>query len=585
MNNNSKIIYNLYIVILILLCFCSLFLFLGDTLFNTRGEPREAIVAYSMLEHGNWILPINNGDEIAFKPPFLHWCIAAFSMLSGTVTEFTSRFPSAFSTLLMIIIGFTFYSHRRNTEVAVLMGLITLTNFEVHRAAYACRVDMLLSAMMVLAIYALYRWIENDRKGVPWGALALMACAALTKGPVGALLPCGIAGTFLLLRGHNFFKLVSQFLLLAIMSLIPLFIWYYLAYLQPHGGDRFLRLIYEENILRFTGGMTYTSHLNPWYYNIQTVVLGFLPYTLVPLMALPFCWKYIKQAFNVQSLKNFFTFKTFKNMDDIELYSLLSILVIFVFYCIPASKRSVYLLPIYPFIAYFIAKLFIWIRKEHFSLLTSFGHIMGILSLILITVFILIRTGNIPENIFEGKHAIENIAYMNALRTAPLSLSTYLIISLPLVTTLYYWIRLYKSNNEDNRQTVLFQIIFIIFSIFFALDGFYQPTILNKKSDKNIAEQIANSVEEGTLYSYRSEYVEANRMHPFTINFYLNDRVIPIDKADKNVKEGHIIFSGNPIEKFAKEFPQYEMNLVFKSDKRSCDDRAPVSFYHFKMKE
>lgn len=54
---------------LTLFCVVTLFLFLGDVFFNTRGEPREAIVAYSMLEHGNWILPVNNGDEIAFKPP------------------------------------------------------------------------------------------------------------------------------------------------------------------------------------------------------------------------------------------------------------------------------------------------------------------------------------------------------------------------------------------------------------------------------------------------------------------------------------------------------------------------------------
>ena len=31
---------------------------LGDTLFNTKGEPREAIVAVSMLNSGNYILPL-----------------------------------------------------------------------------------------------------------------------------------------------------------------------------------------------------------------------------------------------------------------------------------------------------------------------------------------------------------------------------------------------------------------------------------------------------------------------------------------------------------------------------------------------
>ena len=31
-------------------CACTLFPFLGETLFNTRGEPREAVVALSMLQ-------------------------------------------------------------------------------------------------------------------------------------------------------------------------------------------------------------------------------------------------------------------------------------------------------------------------------------------------------------------------------------------------------------------------------------------------------------------------------------------------------------------------------------------------------
>lgn len=53
--------------------------YLGLTNFHTKGEPREAIVAVSMLQNDNWILPINNGGDIAYKPPFFHWCIAALS--------------------------------------------------------------------------------------------------------------------------------------------------------------------------------------------------------------------------------------------------------------------------------------------------------------------------------------------------------------------------------------------------------------------------------------------------------------------------------------------------------------------------
>ena len=42
--------------------------FLGETIFYSKWEPREAIVAYSMLESGNWILPLNYGTDIAYKP-------------------------------------------------------------------------------------------------------------------------------------------------------------------------------------------------------------------------------------------------------------------------------------------------------------------------------------------------------------------------------------------------------------------------------------------------------------------------------------------------------------------------------------
>lgn len=39
--------------------FLFLFLFLGEAYFNTKGEPREAGVALSILQQDNWILPVN----------------------------------------------------------------------------------------------------------------------------------------------------------------------------------------------------------------------------------------------------------------------------------------------------------------------------------------------------------------------------------------------------------------------------------------------------------------------------------------------------------------------------------------------
>ena len=58
---------NKQFIILTVVCVVTLLPFMGLTDFHTKGEPREAIVAYSMIETGNWTLPVNNGGDTAHK--------------------------------------------------------------------------------------------------------------------------------------------------------------------------------------------------------------------------------------------------------------------------------------------------------------------------------------------------------------------------------------------------------------------------------------------------------------------------------------------------------------------------------------
>ena len=117
--------------------------------------------------------------------------------------------------------------------------------------------------------------------------------------------------------------------------------------------------------------------------------------------------------------------------------------------------------------------------------------------------------------------------------------------------------------------------------LFFALDGFYLPAVLNVKSDRAVARQIAAIQPEGTIYSYRSDVLEANRMHPFTINFYLDDRIIPIDKAPAPPRGGLLVTGDEEIENFHRAYPQYDTLLLLDSGHRSCDDKKVVKLYAF----
>lgn len=560
------------------LCLISVVLFLGLTPFNTRGEPREAIVAYSMIQDGNWILPVNNGDEIAFKPPLLHWLVALLSTLSGHVTEFTARLPSALAATAMIAATFRFFAHRHDKSVALLAALLTLTNFEVHRAAMTCRVDMLLSALIVMGLYDLYRWYERGLHGAPWAAWLCLAGAALTKGPVGIVLPCGAAAVFYWLRGQGFWPVCWRLALLAIASLIPLLLWYWAAYLEPHGGERFLRLIYEENILRFTGQMSYASHINPWYYNVTSVLAGFLPYSLLALFgACCLRWHRTTGKFSdgVRTLPSR-ALEGLRNLPPTKLFAFVCPVIIFVFYCIPASKRSVYLLPLYPFVAYWLAEFFVWLSRRHRCAVSAFGWTMAVLAFILTVAFIVVRFDGVPTSLFSGKHADENLAFVHALRDIPLTWVAVILVLLPAAAGAW-------CLRQVKRPVALWGTVGIVFCVHLALSGFYLPTVLSVKSDRAVAERIAAIVPEGRIYSYRTDILEANRMHPFTINFYLGDRIIPIDKASEAPQSGYLVAGNDDVETFRKVYPQYAVSLVYDSQHRSCDDHKTTRLYRFAL--
>ncbi len=542
-----------YVWIVAVVCICSLFLFLGESFFHTKGEPREAVVALSMLEKGNWVLPVNYGVDIAYKPPLFHWCIAVVSAVVGKVTEYTSRMPSALALTMMVMVGYCFYARRRGRELALLTALVTLTNFEVHRAGTNCRVDMLLSALIVVALYQLYKWGEKGLKGVPWTGILCLSGAFLTKGPVGMVLPCLVVAVFLLIRGMKFWKIFGSFLWVGVVSCILPFLWYWAAFRQ--GGDEFLQLVLEENVLRFLGKMTYESHENPAYYNVVTVVAGYVPYTLLVVISL-FALKYRK----IQGTPRLWwsQFRTYiKNMDDTRLFSLLSIVIIFVFYCIPKSKRSVYLLPIYPFIAYFLAEYILYLFRCHRAVLKVFGSIMVSLSLLLLLVFAALQMGLVPDTIFSGRHAAQNIAFMRALENLPLGFRAYFLFLLMILAGFCFRLAL-KADRW--KRSLPYAIVGVILTIYMSLDGVFQPPVLNVKSEKPIAEAVASVVPEGTLYSYQLNEVKGNPMRQFIVNFYLGDRVVPFNVFTPG--QGYMIADETEISVFRETHKDYSVREI-----------------------
>ncbi len=535
-----------------LLAVCAIVMlpFLGIAEFNTKGEPREAVVAYSILDSGNWILPTNNGGEMPYKPPFFHWCIAAASVLNGgVVNEFTSRLPSAVALLAMTVWTFVFYARRKSLALAMGTALVAFTTFELHRAGANCRVDMVLTAATVGAIYALFTWWERGMKGVPWLAVLMMSIGTLTKGPVGMIIPCLVAGVFMLLRGVNFFK--AFFLLAAwgLMSLVLPLAWYLAAYNQ--GGQEFLDLVMEENFGRMTSTMSYDSCVNPWPYNVMTLVAGFVPWTLAVVMVL-FVLPYRRFKRPAEADSWSALFGKLKTMPAVNLLSTVASVVIFVFYCIPQSKRSVYLMPMYPFVAFFVAQLLMWVSRRSVKVVKAFGDVMAAVGVALLLCFLAVKAGIVPDSMFgNGRHAAQNIAMMHAI--AGLSGWNWLWVAVAPAASLAWWMRFRRKADADHG---LVFISGIIMAIYISMAGAYQPAVLNVKSVKDIAGEINRVApeSEGRIYEFieHGEFAAGDPVHYFEINFYIGDRMASFYK--QRPESGFLLIGNDDAAKYLPEF-------------------------------
>lgn len=526
------------------------------TNFNTKGEPREAIVAVSMLNTGNWVLPESYGHDIPYKPPMLAWCIASASVLlnGGEVSEFTSRLPSALAAMALVLMTFNWVARRRDTVTASLTALVTLTAFEVFRTAVICRVDMLLTFFMVGAVFLLDTENLPRRRQVlrVAGAILLMGCATLTKGPIGALLPCLIVGVYRLLRRRNFFATFLKLTACAIAAFAIAALWYYAAWLQ--GGSQFLDLAIEENIGRLTGTMSYDSHLNPWYYNIICVLYGMVPYTILVLMAIVPLSRRTRHNSPIENVRS----DTRAGISPDSLLALCAALLTIGFYCIPASKRSTYLLPAYPFMAFGVVLLYNRLTAIRSRVPFWYSRFISVLAVTVTVAVTLLRFG-VADSISFGK----STAMVASLAHSPLAWWEWIIIWLPLISVVAVR-RLLPDLNPLAKSIVRLAAIYIAFL------ATIQPLLLNPRSNIGPAREIESmSVPGKPVYSYLGD---DPFMRYFTVNYYLGDRMLMAEKNTALADSSLLLINQKLIPEFKKARPDVRLTP---SDLRfvSCDKR------------
>jgi 4-amino-4-deoxy-L-arabinose transferase-like glycosyltransferase len=298
-------------------------------------EPYFAEGAREMIVDGKWAVPHVNGVVTTDKPPLFFWLIAVFSLPFGKVYSLTARLPSVLAALGTLWLVMRLGRRTSDPRTAVLAGFVLATSFMFWEKARWTQIDSTLCFLIwaALSVFEAFRAgdLDGRRAGVLfWSAAAL---AVLAKGPVGLLLPLGIA-CFTLVVDRNLaaWKRFAPGLGPLAFTII-IAAWMVLATVGGQGEYSVWGALKEHFLERGLHGM---HHAYPWYYYLVVLPPQLLPWTGLVPGAL---------------------YLAARRRDDSDRFLLTAALFVVIFFSISTEKRELYALPAYPAFALMVARL------------------------------------------------------------------------------------------------------------------------------------------------------------------------------------------------------------------------------------
>lgn len=337
---------------------------LGDFPLFNPDECFYAEPAREMLETGDWITTTLNYAVRYTKPPLHYWATAICYYLFGT-NEFAARFFSATCGSIMVAASYCMLNKFVGMRAGLIGAAILMTAPLFVVTGRLGLGDMTLSACIAGGLFCFFTAFREKRVSFAFIGYALLACAALTKGPVGIVLPVLILASYHLIRRN----LIEAFLfykphwgaLLAAAITLP---WYVVETIVTK-GEYFTCFIVMENFQRFTNVVS--GHKGAWWYHIAAVTGGLLPWSIFLPQALyhtlkPGAPDAVPFASDTSTLgvtkSKWSILDTYRNLDakqDLALFAACFAIITVAFFSASVSKLLSYTVPAFPALAILLA--------------------------------------------------------------------------------------------------------------------------------------------------------------------------------------------------------------------------------------
>lgn len=297
------------------------------------SEYRWLDISAGILATGNWFEPRLEGQFYGDKPLLSYWAVVLASLAAGHLDEGIARLPSTIAGAITVLITAWLAARLLGRRAAALAAWILATAFSFFLWSRTASAD-LLSMCFLTAATAVY--VEGSLCFRPWKTILfflLLALGGQAKGMPAVLLPLGIAGLdMILFRRALIYRQVGWialgFALGAGFYLLP----FLLSYLDC-GNWQLLQLMWKENFVRAFNAF---DHKDKVYYYVYILPAMFIPWSLWLPGALGWAGTRFRSHLGWR-------------------FCLLAFAVIFIFFTVSESRRSYYILPVFPFCALLVA--------------------------------------------------------------------------------------------------------------------------------------------------------------------------------------------------------------------------------------
>ena len=189
------------LIIVLVASIASLAAGVAATPFWDEDEPRFAAIARTMVDTGDWIVPMFNDELAVDKPVLMHWAMAASYALFGT-SEIAARLPAAVATLLTALALLRAGTRWFNSTTGIVAALAYVGCLLVGIEAHAATPDAILTCLTTWAtvLFAEALLAGPDAAAcltkLSWRRAAviggLLGLAVVCKGPIGFVGPLAV---------------------------------------------------------------------------------------------------------------------------------------------------------------------------------------------------------------------------------------------------------------------------------------------------------------------------------------------------------------------------------------------------------